>query len=132
MELRRKFRKMCEEKPDSLKAWSETFRTATNRLELLTTKIIPNSVLKHGPTCIQVPKVPEMPNSVISKIVEASQELANRDDARRMMRLVLKFHPEISLTSKDMKIDIDTLSPIAVWSLDRYIRTKFQEMGKEY
>jgi hypothetical protein len=131
-ELHKRFRKMCEERPISLKAWCETFRTATNKLELLTTKTIPNSVLRHSPTCIQIPEVPETPNSVISKIVEASKELANRDDARRMMRLVLKFHPEMSLTSKDMRIDIDTLSPIAIWSLDRYIRTKFEEMGKEY
>jgi hypothetical protein len=67
---------------------------------------------------------------VLRRIVAAAAELAGERDVHEMLRIVLQFEPGLAIMSRDVALDLDTLLPITVWALERYVVRRFKELGR--
>jgi hypothetical protein len=82
------------------------------------------------PICVDIPAIPPMSFDAADQLVSMSSHLTSTKDAQALLRIILHFQPNTPLLSKHMSINIDSMPPIVVWSLERYIKERLRELGK--
>lgn len=132
-EFKAQFFKMLDEEPNenTLKNWINSLKLQNRKLEQILTNA-PIDVANNRPTVIELPAIPKMDTKAIQRLVDTSAQLTSKDDAREMVKIVLKHESGVQLLSKDVQMDVDALKPITMYSLERYIRDRFAERGKVF
>ena len=132
-ELRATFLKILDEEPReiTMKSWLADFKKKTQKLEKIIANA-PDDVVKYRPTCIQLPSVPKMESKRIQRLVDTSQELTSKEDAREMLKIVMKYEPNVQVMSKDVQMDVDSLRPITMHSLEQYVRNRYEDLEKTF
>lgn len=132
-ELRAHFLRIVDKEQSmmTLKSWTTDVKKISRKLEDMLSKA-PDLVNRNSPTCIQLPTVPKMDTKTIQRLVDTTAELTSKEDAREMVKIVLKFEPGTQLLSKDVQMDVDAMKPITLRALEQYVQARFEELGKEF
>ena len=131
-ELHDSFEKMVDKlQEEDSKVWFKD----VEKLEREIDKIIdngPQEFKKYSPTRFIFPKLPKMDVKTIKSFIEASNMLNSKDDAVEFLQIILRFHPNLGVYSKNVEVDLDSLSNEALWAVYAYSQRRFIEEKKEY
>jgi hypothetical protein len=70
--------------------------------------------------------------AVADRVMRAASELQSPEDAQAIFAIIHHFHPEMRITSPHLIIDLNSLSPLAVWTIERFLRRRFKDLGKRF
>ena len=114
-----------------MKEWASSFKDLSDRLRDLVAHV-PPAIAKSTATYIHVPEIKPMPSKSIQRLVETVRELTDREDAREMAAIVARYEPDIQFMSKNVQLDADILKPITMAALERYVKQRFEKLGKTF
>lgn len=132
-QLRKTFMKMVKTitNETGLKDWASALKESSEQLADLVTHA-PPAVACSNPTYVRVPVIQKMSPKSIQRLIDTVAELTDRSDARAMAALVMQYEPRVQFLSKNVQLDAEVLTPVTTAALERYVRQRFQELGKTF
>jgi HPt (histidine-containing phosphotransfer) domain-containing protein len=117
--------------PPSVRVWCTTLRETCKEMdELLAHRpIIGDS---EGGTSIHLEKITKMSSKEADRLIATAGQLHSRKDAQEMFRIIRKFQANVPILSRDVTVDLVSLEPVVLRSLESYVRKRFRELGKTF
>lgn len=131
-ELRNQFlkelAKMDENNP---KVWAKRVSDADQKLEALFNQA-PEKLKSRYMKKFTLEPLPKMKTRTMKMLIEATSELNNKKDALSFMNIILRFHPDMNVYSKDVEVDMDILSNETLWAIYAFTKKRFEEEKKDF
>ena len=131
-ELRACFLKMLERIEErNPKVWIKNVDTIDHNIQWLLNNM-PENIKSKNQRTITLEPLPKMKNKTMRMLIDATAELNDKKVAQRFMDIILKFHPDMNIYSKDVEVDMDILSNETLWAIYWFTKKRFEEENKKF
>ena len=129
-EMQMHFNKLiADDEEKDIRGWFDDVKEIEQKLERIF-QGAPNKVKSHCKSILTIPPLPVLSDNEIRTLIKAAQELKDKKDVQKMLKIILEKNPDMEITSKDLVIEVDELDNVTLWLLKDYVERRYQELGR--